>query len=373
MGKHIVPRHLLRRISLDKKGIWQYDKKTRTISSTPLSIDKVSQTRNFFDEDVEKLLSTIEKAANPVLDKLTQEKPINSMDKRVMAVYLEMYNARNRENRKEQEGKFSGSRSQVKKFMDAAMKHMHGTRFHTKYTNQKEEIIFHLKRSSLSHTWAPFDLVRYLFFHMTWYVLKSEKTDFVVGEPPVAFADTGIRLGHPEAEVFFPLSSKHVLYMNWFGDPAMIEKMSIPPAVAHRINEIFVSASTRFVFFNKNCPQITEMVRNRIPGRKEMKFKYLATGTNPHRPKRPWNFTEEELERYSKNICMHPDSPNFNHVWFEPKDHLMLDEGKATIELCVHCKATKYKYDDRPFWIRNNEVNLAVGNFAPYRNWWMKL
>ena len=368
MGQHIVPRHLLRRISQDGRTIWQYDKRAATGAPKRLPITQVSQTKKFFSEDIEKLLSTIEGAASPILDKLTQGQSIDPIERRVMAVYLEMYKTRNREIRDELIERSLGDRDKIEDFMETSLKSVPATTMYTEYKKQKEEVIDFMESYSkqmFSATWAPSNLDRFLFFRMTWRVLESTKVDFVVGDPPWVLTGKKDGLGNFDAEFLFPLSSNHVLHMSWQGTPSIIDRELVSPVMARQINKKFIRASFRFVFFNRNCPKMTRAIENTNLCDGEIKLERPVLGDNPYRPGRLWKVTDEE-------ICMHPAASNFRHAWREAEDHSMVADGEV-IEKCVHCLAMKLKYGDgtEPV-IRDNEVRLATGQLGNHRNWWMR-
>lgn len=346
-----------------------------------LPITKVSQTRNFFHRDIEKLFSTIEGAADPVLNKLIQGQPIDPIERRVMAVYLEMYKVRNREQRERLKGEFFGDRDKVAAFMDAGMEHMRGTRMHVAYTKHKMNLVEYFETESeqvFSDAWVPSNFIRWLFFCMTWRVVESDVVDFVVGEPPLAFAGTGtkgtgIGLEHLSAEVFFPLSSRHVLHLSWFGDPSMARKEVFPPTVARQANKIFINKSARFVFFNKDCPKMSKLIKKKRFHNNEVKLNWAESGVNPYWSKQLSQLTDEERNKFSVNICMHPEALNFSHAWREAGSLFVVDNGGKVTRWCERCGVMELKYEDNVEpEIRNSEVALATGKWGTHQNWWVE-
>ena len=373
MGQHIVPQHLLRRISPDGRTIWQYDKKAATVVPKRLPITQVSQTPKFFDDDIEKLLSTIESVGIPILDKLAQGQRISSIEKRIMAVYLEMYHVRNREQRERWKGEFLGDRDKIERFMDDGMKHMRGTNLHAKYTNQKTDLIERYESDPdqvFRDAWVPSNLIRCLFFHMTWRVAESDAVDFVVGEPPLAYAGAGA-LGHPDAEIFFPLSRRQVLHMSWLGDPAIIERVPMPRAAAHQANKIFISTSARFIFFDKNCSKMAKLVKKKKFHNNRIKLNWHISGVNPYRPEEPLRLSDGDIGKLLGQICMHPAASEFGHAWREAESLRVVDDGGKVVEKCEHCGALKLKYEASvEVEVRNSEVDLAIGRSGSQQNWW---
>ena len=291
-----------------------------------------------------------------------------------MAVYLEMYKVRNREQRKKLKGEFFGSREKIERFMDAEMEHTRGTDFHTRYVNQKMNLVDRFESDSaqvLRSTWVPSNFIRWLFFRMTWRVAESDTVEFVIGEPPLALAGTGIE--HPDAEFFFPLSSNHVLHMSWAGNPAIIERVSIPRAAAQQANKVFISNSDRFVFFHEHCSKMARLIKKKSFHDNDIELNWAVTGVNPYRPKQPWQLTDEERDRLSDIICMHPSAPNFMHAWRKAKEYLVASDGGEITEWCKYCGVLKLKYDiDMEPDIRNSEVDLATGRWGTHQNWWVE-
>ena len=64
MAQHWVPQYVLRGFSADDKTIWQYDK-TGQMAATKVGIRGACGRNDAFSPQVERLLSTIENAANP--------------------------------------------------------------------------------------------------------------------------------------------------------------------------------------------------------------------------------------------------------------------------------------------------------------------
>ena len=352
-----------------------YDKESMALGPKQLPIAQVSQTKKFFSEDIEKLLSTIEGAANPILNKLIQGQPIDPIERRIMAVYLEMYKTRNREIRDELIEEFLGDRDKIEDFMETSLKSAPGTTMYTAYKKQKEDVIDLLESSSekiFAAVWAPSNLDRFWFFRMTWRVLESARVDFVVGDPPWVLTGQKDGLEHFDAEFLFPLSRSHVLHMSWRGTPSIIDRESISPMVARQINKKLIGASFRFVFFNRNCPKMTRAIQNENLYHGKIKLERPVLGDNPYRPGRLWKFTVKERDKLSEYICMHPAASNFRHAWCKAMDHSVAAGGEV-IERCEHCLAMKLKYgDDTESIIRNDEVRLATGRLGNHRNWWVR-
>ena len=373
MGQHIVPRHLLLKISPDGKNVWQYDKKDAKVGPKKLPVSKVSQTPDFFGPEVEKLLSTIESAANPVLDHLAQGNAITATERRKMAIYLEMFGVRDRESRRQHKERFFGSRKKVENYVDAVVESEFGVDAHLISDAQKSDAVERLVScpdAVFSGMWAPSNFIRFFLYVMTWRVLKSDTVNFVIGEPPFAVG-SNVGLKHPNVEAFFPLSSKHVLHLSWLGDPSKIELRDIPPSAARQINKIFIAKAERLVFYNENCPKINKLVRQKHLHLDTRTLNWRIWGENPFRPTRDQPFTDSEIRLISASICMHPNASRFRHVWVDAKEPKVVNGG-TVVALCKHCCMMQVKYDNKPEPVRiNSEVALATRQMEPLKNWWM--
>ena len=373
MGQHIVPRHLLLKISPDGKTVWQYDKKDTKVGPKRLPVSKVSQTPEYFDPDIEKLLSTIEGAANPILDRLAHGEAITAVERRKISIYLEMFGVRDRESRRQHKEKFFGSHEKVENYVDAVVESEFGVDAHLISETQKSDAVERLiscPDAVFSGMWEPSNFIRFFLYVMTWRVLKSDTVNFVIGEPPFAVGGN-VGLKHPNMEAFFPLSCRHVLHLSWLGDPSRIELRSIPPSTARQINKIFIAKADRLVFFNENCPKMNEVVKKRHLHFDTGTLNWRIRGENPFRPTRDQPFTDSEIRLISANICMHPNASRFRHVWVDAKK-LKVVNGGTVVASCKHCHTMQVKYDNKPEPVRiNSEVALATRQMEPLKNWWM--
>ena len=375
MGQHIVPRHLLLKISPDGKNVWQYDKRDAKARPKKLPVSRVSQTPEFFDADIEKLLSTIESVANPVLDKLAQGKTITAVERRKMAIYLEMFGVRDRESRRQHREEFFGSSEKVENYVDTVVESEFGADAHLIPESQRSDAVERLVSCSdavFSGMWEPSNFIRFFLYVMTWRVLESNTVNFVVGEPPFAVGGN-VGLKHSNTEAFFPLSSKHVLHLSWLGNPSKIELREIPYFAVRHINKIFIATADRFVFFNENCIKIDELVKKKHLHFDAGPLNWTISGTNPFRPTPNQAFTDGEIRLLRKSICMHPNANRFRHVWIDAKESRpVIVNGGMAIALCKHCSMMQVKYDNKlePRQI-NSEVALATGQMGPLKNWWM--
>ena len=375
MGQHIVPRQLLLKISPDGRNVWQYDKKDTKAGPKKLPVSKVSQTPEFFDADIEKLLSTIESAANPVLDRLAQGKTIDAWERRKMAIYLEMFGVRDRESRRQHKEEFFGSREKVEDYVDAVVESELRVDAHLISESHKLDAVERLVSCSnavFSRIWEPSNFIRFFLYVMTWRVLESNTVNFVIGEPPFAVGGN-VGLKHPNTEAFFPLSSKHVLHLSWLGNPSEIELREIPSSAARQINKIFIAKANQLVFYSENCSKINKLVKKRHLHFDTGSLNWTVSGTNLFRPKRNQAFTDGEMRLLRESICMHPNAKRFRHLWIDVKESIPITiNGGTVIAWCEHCGMMQVKYDNKPDPVQiNSEVALATGQMGPLKNWWM--
>jgi hypothetical protein len=89
MGHHFVPQRYLRNFEDPNQPdyIWVHDR--RGGPAKLASIAKLAQSRNFYSQSTETILAqTVEQPANPVLQKLTTHKSIDSAERFHLAYYI---------------------------------------------------------------------------------------------------------------------------------------------------------------------------------------------------------------------------------------------------------------------------------------------
>ena len=93
MAQHWVPQYVLRGVSPDGIHVCQYDK-TGKIAPKMVPVKVACGRKDAFSAPVERLLATIENAANPAIDVFrSMEHPmrIDPVAKRIVAVYLNTF------------------------------------------------------------------------------------------------------------------------------------------------------------------------------------------------------------------------------------------------------------------------------------------
>lgn len=84
---------------------------------------------------------------------------------------------------------------------------------------------------------------------MNWYYIIDAKIDrFITSDAPFFFT-SGIGLNKPNSEVFFPISTRIVIWLNWYSlKTQMIESTQ---AMTNEINKRLVWNASRYIFFSK--------------------------------------------------------------------------------------------------------------------------
>ena len=93
MAQQWVPQYVLQGFSADGKTIWQYDK-TGELAATRVGIKGACGRNDALSVLVERLLATIESAANPAIEAfrcMEHAMRIDPVAKRIVAVYLNMF------------------------------------------------------------------------------------------------------------------------------------------------------------------------------------------------------------------------------------------------------------------------------------------
>ena len=94
---------------------------------------------------------------------------------------------------------------------------------------------------------------------MNWIFLTSEnKHAFITSDNPVFFFES-IGMGKPESQIFFPISSQIVLFLNWHSRYPK-SYLNVKDTSIRQINKRIASTATRFVYHSTENPGIASLV-----------------------------------------------------------------------------------------------------------------
>ena len=378
--QHWVPQYVLRGFSSDGKTICQYDK-TGQIGATKVGVKGACGRNDAFSEPVERLLSTIENAANPAIDvfrRMEHAKRIDQVAKRIVAVYLTTFlwrrspAIRDRQVAETNEAQFFDWGREGAKLYGAPR---------SLYRDNLP--VFAAKVASdvnglMAGHWESNTLQRWLLYSMSWAVLRCM-------EPIVTVPDRGlVQLGtrgllDPKAEFYFPLSSKRVLVASWHGPPSLVQFLSAAPAHVRGINKHGFGQAGRFVYGQEYSEKVATAVQRSAHHFPTLKALPAAGGPNPTVSKldslKAWYAKViDSSDDPDRHWCIAPGAGNqHRHNWqlapFELPVVSDTPETKAPVAICAWCGALEWRYPNGH--VRFDDLELRRTTVSePMKNWW---
>jgi hypothetical protein len=276
MGKHYIPQKYLEKFQIPEKPgyIWLYDLK-RSNKPSCASIAKVAQQKDYFDEEVEKILATaIETPSNQIMQKILDGVlPLDS-ERLQLSIYVGTMMKR-----------VPHHRSRAMLALPAALddtvakvkSEIEELSVRKRFSLQKKASLLaevdRVRQDYLKQ--PPPSIIREMYkpwpgqkivdciLRMTWRVLiSSTNMKFMTCDNPAFFFE-GIGLGNPEAELILPISSTHVLHCCWQKASSIAEFRNVDDKTILEINRRIIAGATRFVFFHKDSDRV-DLVRDSL-------------------------------------------------------------------------------------------------------------
>ena len=272
MGKHYIPQEYLRQFvpMNEPEKVWRCDRQTRQFKLLPIAA--VAQSPSFyFDEDERALNEAIEGPAQGPLQKLRNSEQIDSDERQKIALYIQLMMTRV-PHAKDKRRKLLKDRY-LDLYAEAEQ------RLLKKSSDLPPNLMEDLKRED--NRWKvsdidqlPSDLLDELVkrqiiyprivetvYAMTWRIIRSNvPRTFLTSDNPVFYFE-GLGLGHPDAEITFPLASQAVLHASWQGFREGLEFTPARPQLAMEINRHTVCGADRFLFFCENAKWVKEIAK----------------------------------------------------------------------------------------------------------------
>lgn len=258
MGKHYIPQEYLRGFSIpnsEEQEIYRYEKN----SSEPkrLPIDKVAQMKELYPQQVETILTTnYENPANKILKRLRDGFHPEFQDRLTLIDYMILMWQRTPYKRDEIKNQLEKEvPKRIQEIMDETDRLIQEMPDKKDIIQQRRDLFISKYESgdfSNDEIWlrllieAKFPLIRSTMLKMNWITVHSEKDDyFITGDCPFFFT-RGIGLSNKESEVIFPISSKTILWINWYN----IKKRQFKAghSLATEINKRMFSISERYIY-----------------------------------------------------------------------------------------------------------------------------
>jgi hypothetical protein len=273
MGHHFVPQRYLRNFEDPGRPgyTWVHDR--RGGKARLASIAKVAQSRKFYSQATETVLAkTVERPANPVINKLTSHHAITSVERGQLAYYVAVMMKRIPAHRRHSSEMLPGTLADVVNNVRQQLAAL------ANHAGADPEILIRrgleldaVERKFQVHPppevieqirepWPSKEMVE-LLFRMTWRVLISAGPTYFLTTDNPAFYFRGLGLSRKESELSFPLSTACALHGSWQLADSDLVFMNAEQAIVREINRRLVSDSERLIFYHQAAdwlPKLSE-------------------------------------------------------------------------------------------------------------------
>jgi|SRR5208337_1866743 len=273
MGHHFVPRRYLRNFEDPSHPgyIWVHDRHGGEAQLAKIA--KVAQSRNFYSQSTETILAeTVERPANPVIQKLTTRQSITTSERVQLAYYVAVMMKRIPAHRRHSSEMLpealadvvNNVRSQLNALADQAGADPEILRrrgFELDAVERKfqahppPEVL-----EQIREPWPSKQMVQ-LLFRMTWRVLISAGPAYFLTSDNPAFHFQGLGLARKESELSFPLSTRCTLHGSWQAAESGLVFIEVGQAMVKEINRRIVSEAERLVFYHQAAAWLPKVVK----------------------------------------------------------------------------------------------------------------
>ena len=381
MAQHWVPQYVLQGFSVDGKTICQYDKMGK-IAAAKVGVKGACGRNDAFSPPVERLLSTIENAANPAIAafrSMERTTRIDPVAKRIVAIYLNTFLWKRSPAARDQQV----AETKEADLLDWAHQDVE---LYGLPRNLYQDLLPAVAAKAagdvnglMAAHWGSATFQRWLFYSMSWAVLRSK-------QPVVTVPDRGlVRLGDrglldPKAEFYFPINSKRVLVVSWHGSPPdVVQLLSASPAHMRNINKLGFTQAGRFVYAQEHSDKIGAVVQQSTHHFPRLKALHASGGPNPTAADldslSAWY--ERVANDYSDNPdrhwCIAPGAGDqFLHNWQRAPFKLSVTTQpriKVPVRVCEWCCARELQYANGYIRFDDLELRRTMATGA-MKNWW---
>lgn len=382
MAQHWVPQHVLRGFSNDGLRICPYDK-TGKIAAMMVGIKGACGRNDAFSEEVERLLTTIENAANPVIDmfrRMEHAMRVDPVVKRIVAVYLTAFLWRRSPAIRDLQAAETTEEDLLAWCREATERYGRPRSLNQDRLPAIAASLASDVNGLMARYWGANVFGRWLLYSMSWAVLRC-------AEPNVTIPDCGMfRLGgigllDPRAEIYFPLSATRVLVASWRGaPPSEVQLLTASPAHVREINKLGFKQAGRFVYGQKRSKKVAMAVLRPSHRSTRLKGLNVTGGTNPTVNKlddlNDWcsKMIDEGSYHPDHHLCIAPGAgEQFRHSWQRVSVGLPVareaPEIKMPDRICEWCGARERRYLNGQ--VEFNDLELKRRRTKePQPNWW---
>ena len=282
MGKHYVPQHYLQGFCdySNLSMIWMYEKGNDEIKL--VSIENIANEKNLWPDETEnQLTNEVENPANAVISKIRRKQAISIYDKKLLSTYISVMLLR-----------VPRGLHRIKELApvvleDVVKKVKTDINYLIKLLPEKRDLLqqrlselplikakmeqeFPLNIWYKNLTADTLPQVQLILPQMRWVMLTSEnKHAFITSDNPVFFFE-GIGMGKMESQIFFPISSKIVLFLSW-QNRYKADYLNVKETSIKEINKRITSSATRFIFHSRKNTGILSLIN-----KKTLSFKKIV-------------------------------------------------------------------------------------------------
>jgi hypothetical protein len=236
--------------------VYRYEKGSRVAKELPIKV--VGSENDLYTPDVEKIITEkYENPANSVLDKLRRFEFPPDQDKILLVNYFLLLNQRTPAKREQTmkmvDEAISKQLEQYEKEKEAAIAEHPSRKGIIEKNFERVKELLTTENNLRDQVWQRnlgvnvYPMMLTALMSMNWCFVESPKNDsFVTCDAPF-FYTKGIGLAKATSEVFFPVSTRLVLWLNWY--PMKRNDVEATNAMRNEINKRMVATATRYVFF----------------------------------------------------------------------------------------------------------------------------
>lgn len=277
MGHHYVPRRYLQNFQDGRCPgcIWMFDRASG--QSRQASIKNVAQEACFYVPDVEvELNETVEKPANPVIEKLLRRECPTPEEKLSLALYITVMLKRVPYRRQRALALvpqvLDNTITEVRDWLmslvgdpgvdQAVLEERLGQvdAIYEKYKCEPPAEV--IKR--IREPWPTGEMIE-LVQHMTWTVLETSGPSFFITCDNPVFYFRAYGLKNQDAEVCFPLSTRYALHCCWRKTNTDVLFVSAPQSFVREINRRLASTTARFAFYHEHAEWVHRILSKESP------------------------------------------------------------------------------------------------------------
>ena len=251
--------------------IWLFDK--RDGRPRVASIEKVAQSRHFYDPAIEIQLNTdVELPGTAVIERLCNAAPISESEREVLTVYIGTMMMRVPERRLRAHALIpkilAESRQRVREELIAAAQQTNANpALLSRRLAENDRMVANLAvdppAEVIEQIRAPWPTIRILqaVYEMDWRILTAPGPSLYATSDNPAFFFTSFGIGRAESELTFPLSTKCVLHGCHERDGGGVKFLQATEQLVREVNRRMVSGATRLVFYHENAEWLERMSR----------------------------------------------------------------------------------------------------------------